>query len=101
VSVEIPDQAYEVGRAKAAEVLPLLDGIRRDPATHAILDAAAPAILGDRVEAVARALCTAASGLEDAFDRVGPAQRQDALNTAAEVLGLPVSPDGKDDGDAA
>ena len=41
-----------------------------------------------RKEAVARGLVTAASGIGDAFDRVGYATRQDALNTAAELLGL-------------
>jgi hypothetical protein len=41
-----------------------------------------------RVESVARGLVTAASGVDDAFDSIGDATRQDALNTAAELLDL-------------
>jgi hypothetical protein len=57
------------------------------------LDAAVAAILEDRVEAVARALC-------EAWDTpMGPCP--DCKRKGREALGLaPCSPDGKDDGDA-
>jgi hypothetical protein len=108
VSVEIPEKAYKDAAGRAGEALlelkaeaakathrpPRLDAVLAIRLARASVQGAAPAILEDRVEPVARTLLhygepIGAHGWEDAEDDT----RDHYRDEARELLGLPATPD--------